>query len=96
MEAITMDLSADGWTVQLDDKNIGPILRGKEKDIFPKWQNICHGYGVFMSYWVQCDLLLTENGLPKTSWEIPDDWSVIMQLIVPKRKVSSVLSEIYD
>ena len=47
-------------------------------------------------YWAQWESLTLENGLLKRAWESADGQDVVMQLIVPRSKVQSVLKEMHD
>ena len=47
-------------------------------------------------YWAQWESLTLENGLMKRAWESADGRDMVMQLIVPRSKVQSVLKEMHD
>lgn len=58
---------------QLDEKDIGLILKAKEKVRHPEWQDVCHGSDILNSYqWAQHYSLMLENGLLKWAWESAD------------------------
>ena len=89
-------MTLDFQQEQMTDEDIGPILTAKEEGPHLDWQVTCHGSKVLKGYWAQWESVTLENGLLKRAWESADGRDVVMQLIVPRSKVQSVLKEMHD
>ena len=81
---------------QLQDSDIGPILRWIEEEKKPDWQEIAELSPVTKSYWAQWDSLKVVNGSLKRIWETPDGSTNILQLIIPQVRVSEVLQQMHS
>ena len=81
---------------QLDDKDIGPILRAKEKGTRPEWKDVSDKSIELKALWAQWDSLRIIDGLLKRAWESPDGKEVTMRLVIPRCRVSKVLQEVHN
>ncbi len=70
---------------QLDDDDIGPILRAKEQDTLPGWADI--------SKW---DALGINQGTLYCVWESENDQNEYLQVVVLRCSVPRILHNIYD
>ena len=68
-------------------------MTAKEEGRHPDWKYFFHGSEVLRAQW---ESLTLENGLLKRAWESADGRDVVMQLIVLRSKVQSVLKEMHD
>ena len=71
-------------------------LDGKTGRSLPGLVTTCCGSKVLKSHWAQWESLTLENGLLERSWGSANGRGVVMQLIVPRSKVQSVLKEMHD
>ena len=98
---VTVDIP-DDWNKeilrkeQLDDKDIGPILRAKEKGTRPEWKDVSDKSIELKALWAQWDSLRIIDGLLKRAWESPDGKEVTMRLVIPRCRVSKVLQEVHN
>lgn len=88
----TDDLRRD----QLDDVVIGPILKLLEsRSDRPTWEEVSALGPDSKTLWAQWNSLRLENGLLKRAWESPDGKQIRMQLLVPKKRVKMLLTEMH-
>lgn len=82
---------------QLEDPDIGPILRLKEAgEERPSWTDISDRGLSFKALWAQWASLKVEHGLLQRMWESADGKQTRAQLLVPRRKIPDVLREIHN
>jgi hypothetical protein len=68
-------VAAAGWdtatlrTDQLNDPEIGPILREIETGQRPEWKEIADRCLTYKSYWAQWKSLAVRNGILQRNWE---------------------------
>ncbi|PNF33868.1 hypothetical protein B7P43_G07231 [Cryptotermes secundus] len=94
-------LPAAGWDPvtlreeQLEDTDIGPILREVENGQRQKWQDIADRSPTYKSYWAQWKSLAVRNGVLERDWESATGRRQVAQIIIPRSRVKDVLSELH-
>ncbi|MBJ5594240.1 hypothetical protein JGG70_24020, partial [Salmonella enterica subsp. enterica serovar Typhimurium] len=100
---ITSEEQTDPWSPsalrceQLEDRDIGPILRWKEtSDTRPSWETVAPFGATTKSYWAQWDSLELRDGVVYRRWENPSGQQHQLQLLLPKSRVADVLQQLHD
>lgn len=81
---------------QLQDKEIGRILRYKEENSRPQWKDISMLSPAFKSYWAQWNSLVVLDGVLRRQWESTDGKEIKYQTVLPSNRRKEVLKEIHD
>jgi RNase H-like domain found in reverse transcriptase/Reverse transcriptase (RNA-dependent DNA polymerase)/Integrase zinc binding domain/Integrase core domain/gag-polyprotein putative aspartyl protease len=88
---------SEGWeTCQINDADLKVIIDWKKRGIRPLWGEVSSMSVPVKSYWAQWDTLIFENEVLKRVWESPDGKLKILQVIVPKSRISEVLKEVHN
>ncbi|KAF8778942.1 Transposon Ty3-G Gag-Pol polyprotein like [Argiope bruennichi] len=81
---------------QLADPEIKPTIEFKESTGGkPSWQDIAPFHPTTKRYWALWDSVHLRNGVLYRKWESDDGKAFRWQLILPKRRVSTVLKELH-
>ncbi|GFX54381.1 retrovirus-related Pol polyprotein from transposon 412 [Trichonephila clavipes] len=81
---------------QLADSEIKPIIEFKKSsDEKPCWQDIAPFHPTTKRYWALWDSLHLRNGVLYRKWESDDGKTFRWQLMLPKTRVSTVLTELH-
>jgi hypothetical protein len=97
----TAAVDAAGWdpgtlrTEQLNDPDIGPILREVETGKGPGWKDIADRSPTYKTYWAQWKSLAVRNGTLERTWESANGRYQIAQIVLPRRKEKDVLTELH-
>jgi hypothetical protein len=82
-------------TEQLNDTDIGRILREVETGRRPEWKYIADRSPTFKSYWAQWKSLAVRNGVLERNWESANGRSKVAQIVLPRSRVEDVLTELH-
>jgi hypothetical protein len=85
-----MALRAD----QLNNPDIGPILREVETGRRPEWKDIADQSPTYKSYWAQWKSLAVRNGVLERHWESANGRSQVAQIVIPRSRVD-ILTELH-
>ena len=92
---------SEGWDnralrkEQLEDEDVGQLLREVEAGQRPEWGEISDRSSVYKSYWAQWKSLAVRDGILIRYWESTDGRKKTVQIIVPRSKVKEVLEEMH-
>jgi hypothetical protein len=81
---------------QLNDTDIGPILRDIETRQRPEWKDIADCSPTYKSYCAQWKSLAVRNGILQHTWESANGRVTIAQTVLPRSKVKDMLIELRD
>ena len=81
---------------QLQDSVVSMIIRAKEAETRPNWQEVASGEPSLKIYWSYWDSLFLIDGVLHKKWISPNLRRDIFQIVVPRHKVQEILEEAHD
>ncbi len=81
---------------QLDDDDIGLILRAKKQDTRPGWEDISDQSRELKILWAQWDSLRLDQGILYRVWKSENGQNEHLQIVVPRSSIPRVLHSIHD
>ncbi len=81
---------------QLDDDDIGPILRAKEQDTRPGWVDVSDQSRELKILWTQWDSLHIDQGHLYCVWKSENGQNERLQIVVPSSSIPRISHSIHD
>lgn len=81
---------------QKEDPAIALIYKGKETGERPSHSEILAEEVSSQIYWAYWDALILKNGILYRVWRAPNLKSNVLQIIVPRKRMSQILREVHD
>ncbi|XP_046435631.1 uncharacterized protein LOC124187364 [Neodiprion fabricii] len=94
---ISLVENKEDWIIaQGKDSDLLLVRNWKSTGVRPQWEEISSMSQSLKIYWAQWDSLFLLDQLLYRKWESPDSRSVRWQLLVPREKITEILSSFHD
>lgn len=90
-------INSEEWRKdQLEDPDVAIFVKGKEEGRRPSWQEIAARDTSAKVYWSYWDALMLKDDILYKKWEAPNLKSCLYQIVVPRKRISSIIKEAHD